>query len=109
IEVQRLDDVCTLIYTSGTTGVPKAVMLSHGNISWVVEQASRLVDIRAGDDIVSYLALSHVAEQLFSLHSNAVLGTSIWFAESLEKVGDALRAARPHHFLAVPRVWDKMQ
>jgi long-subunit acyl-CoA synthetase (AMP-forming) len=109
IEAQRLDDVCTLIYTSGTTGVPKAVMLSHGNISWVIEQASRLVNIRAGDDIVSYLALSHVAEQLFSLHSNAVLGTSIWFAESLEKVGDALRAARPHHFLAVPRVWEKMQ
>jgi long-subunit acyl-CoA synthetase (AMP-forming) len=109
IEAQRLDDVCTLIYTSGTTGVPKAVMLSHRNISWVVEQASRLVNIRSGDDIVSYLALSHVAEQLFSLHSNAVLGTSIWFAESLEKVADALRAARPHHFLAVPRVWEKMQ
>ena len=53
--------------------------------------------------------LSHVAEQLFSLHSHAVLGTSIWFAESLEAVPDALRAARPHHFLAVPRVWEKMQ
>jgi long-subunit acyl-CoA synthetase (AMP-forming) len=109
IEAQRLDDVCTLIYTSGTTGVPKAVMLSHANITWVLDQASRLVDIRPGDDIVSYLALSHVAEQIFSLHSNAVLGTSIWFAESLETVGDALRAARPHHFLAVPRVWEKMQ
>jgi long-chain acyl-CoA synthetase len=109
IAAQRMDDVCTLIYTSGTTGVPKAVMLSHGNISWVLEQAAALVDIGAGDDIVSYLPLSHVAEQLFSLHSNAVLGTSIWFAESLETVADALRAARPHHFLAVPRVWEKMQ
>ena len=109
IAAQREDDVCTLIYTSGTTGVPKAVMLSHANITWVLGQASRLVDMRPGDDIVSYLALSHVAEQLFSLHSNAVLGTSIWFAESLETVGDALRAARPHHFLAVPRVWEKIQ
>jgi long-subunit acyl-CoA synthetase (AMP-forming) len=109
IEAQHVDDVCTLIYTSGTTGVPKAVMLSHGNITWVIEQASRLVEMHVGDHIVSYLALSHVAEQLFSLHSNAVLGTSIWFADSLETVGDALRAARPHHFLAVPRVWEKMQ
>src|SRR5262249_31069741 len=103
IEAQRVDDVCTLIYTSGTTGVPKAVMLSHGNVTWVLEQAARAVDMQPDDVIVSYLALSHVAEQLFSLHSNAVLGTSIWFAESLDTVGEALRAARPHHFLAVPR------
>ncbi|MGH7619615.1 MAG: AMP-dependent synthetase/ligase, partial [Gemmatimonadaceae bacterium] len=109
LAAQRVDDVATLIYTSGTTGPPKAVMLSHGNVGWVLERAGEIVDIRPGDDIVSYLPLSHVAEQLFSLHSNAVLGTSIWFAESLETVADALRAARPHHFLAVPRVWEKMQ
>jgi len=109
IGAQHQDDVCTLIYTSGTTGVPKAVMLSHANITWVIEQASQIVEMHAGDHVVSYLALSHVAEQLFSLHSNAVLGTSIWFADSLETVADALRAARPQHFLGVPRVWEKMQ
>jgi len=109
IAAQQADDVCTLIYTSGTTGVPKAVMLSHANIIWVLERARRLVSIRPGDDIVSYLPLSHVAEQLFSLHSNSVLATSIWFAESLDTLADTLRAARPHHFLAVPRVWEKMQ
>jgi long-subunit acyl-CoA synthetase (AMP-forming) len=109
IQAQHQDDVCTLIYTSGTTGVPKAVMLSHANITWVLERASQIVEMHPGDHIVSYLALSHVAEMLFSLHSNAVLGTSIWFADSLETVADALRVARPHHFLGVPRVWEKMQ
>lgn len=109
IAAQHVDDVCTLIYTSGTTGVPKAAMLSHSNVTWVLEQAARLVNIRPGDDILSYLPLSHVAEQLFSLHNNAVLGASVWFPESLETMPDALRAARPHHFLAVPRVWEKIQ
>jgi long-subunit acyl-CoA synthetase (AMP-forming) len=109
IAAQQVDDVCTLIYTSGTTGVPKAVMLSHANITWVIEQAGRLVDVRAGEDMISYLPLSHVAEQLFSLHASLVLGTCIWFAESLETLGDTLRDARPHHFLGVPRVWEKMQ
>ncbi|HEY9229928.1 MAG TPA: AMP-binding protein, partial [Gemmatimonadaceae bacterium] len=109
IAAQKLDDVCTLIYTSGTTGVPKAVMLTHTNLSWVVEAANSVIGISPGDVIVSYLPLSHVAEQLFSLHSNIVLGTTIWFAESLDALGDTLKAARPHHFLAVPRVWEKIQ
>jgi long-subunit acyl-CoA synthetase (AMP-forming) len=109
LAAQHADDVCTLIYTSGTTGIPKAVMLSHANITWVIEQAGRLVDVRAGEDMISYLPLSHVAEQLFSLHASLVLGTCIWFAESLETLGDTLRDARPHHFLGVPRVWEKMQ
>jgi long-subunit acyl-CoA synthetase (AMP-forming) len=109
IAAQQPDDVCTLIYTSGTTGIPKAVMLSHTNITWVIEQAGRLVDVRAGEDMISYLPLSHVAEQLFSLHASIVLGTCIWFAESLETLGDTLRDVRPHHFLGVPRVWEKIQ
>ena len=109
LAAQHADDVCTLIYTSGTTGIPKAVMLSHTNITWVIEQAGRLVDVRAGEDMISYLPLSHVAEQLFSLHASIVLGTCIWFAESLETLGDTLRDVRPHHFLGVPRVWEKIQ
>lgn len=109
IAQQSADDTCTLIYTSGTTGVPKAVMLTHTNITWVLEAATKLIGIQPGEVIVSYLPLSHVAEQLFSLHTNTVLGTTIWFAESLDNLGDALKAARPHLFLAVPRVWEKMQ
>jgi long-subunit acyl-CoA synthetase (AMP-forming) len=105
----RPDDVCTLIYTSGTTGVPKAVMLTHENITWQLETISRLVDLRPGDDVVSYLPLSHVAEQCFSLYGNVALGLTVSFAQSLETLGDTLRDVRPHAFLAVPRVWEKMQ
>jgi long-subunit acyl-CoA synthetase (AMP-forming) len=109
IAAQRVDDVCTLIYTSGTTGTPKAVMLTHRNLSTVVEQAASLVAISPGDDVVSYLPLSHIAEQMFSLHNNATLGTCTWFCDDMERLGEVLREARPHHFLAVPRVWEKMQ
>lgn len=109
IAAQKADDVCTLIYTSGTTGRSKAVMLSHTNITWTVHQANELVGVRAGEDLVSYLPLSHVAEQLFTLHNSTIIGTCVWFAESLDTLGDALRAARPHHFLGVPRVWEKIQ
>jgi long-subunit acyl-CoA synthetase (AMP-forming) len=107
--LQHVDDVCTLIYTSGTTGMPKAVMLSHANITFLVEQGMALTKVQPGEDLVSYLPLSHIAEQLFTLHNSVLAGTCIWFAESIDALGDALRAARPHHFLAVPRVWEKMQ
>lgn len=109
IAAQRPGDVATLIYTSGTTGVPKAVMLTHDNVTWLIEAAGRLGDLRPGDDIISYLPLSHVAEQCFSLFGNVALGTTVWFAESLDTLGDTLREVRPHHFLAVPRVWEKIQ
>ena len=58
---------------------------------------------------MSYLPLSHIAEQAVSLHVPMAVGACSWFAESLEKLGENLREVRPHLFLAVPRVWEKMQ
>ena len=103
------DDVCTLIYTSGTTGSPKAVMLSHRNLSWIAEKVVELLDIRAEDRLISYLPLSHVAEQVASLYLSMATGACVHFAESVEKLGENLREVRPHVFLGVPRVWEKIQ
>lgn len=109
IAAQKPDDMATLIYTSGTTGTPKGVMLTHDNLTWTAQAAANLVDGRAGDEVVSYLPLSHIAEQIVSLHGPMAFGGCINFAESMEKLGDALRDVRPHYFLGVPRVWEKIQ
>lgn len=108
LAAQRADDVCTLIYTSGTTGEPKAVMLTHDNLTWTAEAAGKLIAIAPGDDAISYLPLSHIAEQITTLHGAMQHGACTWFAESMEKLGDNLREVRPHYFLGVPRVWEKM-
>lgn len=109
IAAQAPDDVCTLIYTSGTTGVPKGVMLSHDNITWTADAGRTLADLKPGDDCISYLPLSHIAEQMVSLHLAMAIGACTWFAESMETLGENLRDVRPHFFLGVPRVWEKMQ
>ncbi len=109
IEGLGADDLCTLIYTSGTTGPPKGVMLSHRNIVFVGRVIVEHLDIHPGDSIISYLALSHIAEQVVSLHAPIAVGACTWFAESLEKLRENLLEVRPHVFLGVPRVWEKIQ
>ncbi|HEU4990698.1 MAG TPA: AMP-binding protein [Gemmatimonadaceae bacterium] len=106
---QQPDDVATLIYTSGTTGVPKAVMLSHDNVVWTAGTGIAALGIRAGDNILSYLPLSHIAEQIVSIFGPVNFGGCTWFAQSMETLGDDLREIRPDFFLGVPRVWEKIQ
>src|SRR5437773_2253695 len=109
VAAQSPDAMATLIYTSGTTGAPKAVMLSHDNLTWTTHAAVSLLGATHDDQIVSYLPLSHIAEQIVSLHGPMAFGACVTFAESIEKLGDALRLARPTYFVAAPRVWEKMQ
>ncbi|NIY13059.1 MAG: AMP-binding protein, partial [Gemmatimonadetes bacterium] len=61
----RPDDLATLVYSSGTTGPPKGVMLSHGNLAYMVAATAQhgSVAVAAGDVCLSILPLSHVFER----------------------------------------------
>jgi long-subunit acyl-CoA synthetase (AMP-forming) len=109
IAAARVDDVCTLIYTSGTTGTPKGVMLTHRNLAFIAGKAREILPVGPADRLISYLPLSHIAEQVVSLYLSMATGACVYFAESLEKLPDNLREVRPHIFLGVPRVWEKIQ
>ncbi len=117
VEEHRVDDLvaalepqglATLIYTSGTTGPPKGVMLSHENLAWTSALLQRLVGGAADDVFLSYLPLSHIAEQMATIHGPITSGAAVYYAESLDKIGDNLREVRPQVFFGVPRVWEKM-
>jgi long-subunit acyl-CoA synthetase (AMP-forming) len=109
IAAQKPDDVCTLIYTSGTTGPPKAVMLTHRNVTFISAKMEEFIGVGPTDRLISYLPLSHIAEQVVSHHLSMRTGACVSFAESLERLADNLREVRPHVFLGVPRVWEKIQ
>jgi long-chain acyl-CoA synthetase len=101
------DELATLIYTSGTTGPPKGVMLSHRNLAWTSKALLDLGGRRSQDVSLSYLPLSHIAEQMCTLHMPATAGGTVYFAESIEKVPENLKDARPTVFFGVPRIWEK--
>lgn len=63
VEIARPEDLAILVYTSGTTGPPKGAMLSHRNILFQIGYAEFSADPRPGDQQLSVLPLSHVAER----------------------------------------------
>jgi long-chain acyl-CoA synthetase len=103
----RADTVSTYIYTSGTTGRPKAVMLTQDNLMWTASQACDLASASQADRVLSYLPLSHIAEQMFTIHIAAVAGFPVSYAESLDKLLSNLVEVKPTMFFGVPRVWEK--
>ncbi len=109
IKAQKTDDAATLIYTSGTTGEPKAVIITHKNMSWTVAATLEMVHLSPDERCVSYLPLSHIAEQLLSIYAPLTLGSQVAFAESMEKLPEALQKIRPTYFMGVPRVWEKIE
>ncbi len=101
------DGLATLIYTSGTTGPPKGVMLTHENLAWTASQLASTMDSRPGDCVLSFLPLSHIAEQMVTIHGPITFGGAAYYAESLDKVPDNLKEVQPTIFFAVPRLWEK--
>lgn len=101
--------LATLIYTSGTTGPPKGVMLTHENLCFTADRLTRSLGIAHEERVISYLPLSHIAEQLVTIHMALWNGVQVHFLDSLEKLKETLTEVRPSIFLGVPRVWEKLK
>ncbi len=103
------DDLATLIYTSGTTGTPKGVMLSHGNLAAMVAATRQHGSLRVepGEVALSILPLSHVFERAADYYFLGA-GVTIVYAESMQTVVRDVGVERPHHVIAVPRLFEKI-
>ena len=112
--VAKPGNCCTLIYTSGTTGPPKAVMLSHDNVTWTTTRMCEdyRLDLNHNERLVSFLPLSHIAAQLIDIHVPMTLGAATYFAQADALKGslvNSIKDIRPTVFFGVPRVWEKIQ
>lgn len=103
----KAKQLATIIYTSGTTGQPKGVMLSHENIVSNVLSSTDRLPVTKEHIALTFLPMSHIFERMI-LYMYAYAGISIYYAESIEKIGDNLKEVRPHVFTAVPRLLEKV-
>ena len=101
------DDISTIIYTSGTTGFPKGVMLSHWNVLSDVIAAKPLMPVGEKDKALSFLPLNHSFEKMIS-YLYLCYGISIYYAESMDTIGDNLREVKPQIMTCVPRLLEKV-
>lgn len=101
-------DLATLIYTSGTTGRPKGVMLSHENVVFNALASSERVPLDIADaKCLSFLPVCHIYERMM-IYLYLYKGVSIYYAESMDKLTDNLKEAKPHIMTAVPRLLEKV-
>lgn len=99
-------DVATMIYTSGTTGFPKGVMLCHENILTCVNGV-KMTPKPYFTRAMSFLPLCHIYERMMN-YLYQFMGYETYYAESIAKVADNVKYARPYMMTAVPRFIEKM-
>ena len=106
------EDIATIIYTSGTTGKPKGVPLTHNNlVSNVISSNPRVPKDKSLDykelRALSFLPICHVFERMiFYIYMSN--GISLYFAESIEKIGENVKEVKPHYMTVVPRLVEKV-
>ena len=114
-EAQRLDtirnsigenELATVIYTSGTTGTPKGVMLSHRNILTNVQSSSTCLP-QGTRSCLSFLPLNHIYERMMS-YLYLFNGVAVYYAESMDTIGENLKEVKPQMFVTVPRLLEKV-
>jgi long-chain acyl-CoA synthetase len=101
------DDLLTLIYTSGTTGTPKGVMLTHSNLISNVTAAQPVCPVTFEHKVLSFLPLSHIFERMLT-YLYLYVGAGVYYAESLETIGENLKEVKPFAFSTVPRLLEKV-
>jgi len=107
------DEPATIVYTSGTSGEQKGVILTVGNITFMLECTNARLDILMGartepDRVFQYAPFCFGAARILlltSLSRNSVLTLST----DLTKLSDELKLAEPNYFVNVPLFLERVR
>lgn len=102
------ENLASILYTSGTTGPPKGVMLTHKNFLFNARACAKVIQLSEDDLLLSFLPLSHAFERTAGCYLPLLQGSSIAYAESIEKISHNMLELRPTVIVGVPRFYEKI-
>ena len=102
------DDTAIILYTSGTTGRPKGVVLSQHNILVTARNASEFDHLTADEEVLAYLPMAWVGDNIFSFGQSFVTGFCVSCPESADTVMQDLNEIGPTFFFAPPRIFENL-
>lgn len=106
VQAGQPDDTAIILYTSGTTGKPKGVCHSHGGLIGAARNGCQFDKLGPADDVLSYLPMAWVGDNLFSYAQALVAGFTVNCPESRETVMTDLREIGPTYYFAPPRIYE---
>lgn len=102
----RAEDTAALFYTSGTTGKPKGVVQTYRALIDRSRVAAELEGLTADEDVLAYLPLAWIGQNIFSYAQALVTGYTVNCPESPSTVTNDMREIGPTYYFAPPRVFE---
>ena len=102
------DDAAAMFYTSGTTGHAKGVVHTHRNLITMSAAASRMENLREDEDVLAYLPMAWIGQNIFSYSQWLVCGFTVNCPESADTVANDMREIGPTYYFAPPRVLEAL-
>ena len=108
IDKGKSSDIACILYTSGTTGNPKGVVLSYESLIKTATNAAEWDKLTSDGDVLAYLAMAWVGDNLFSYSESYIAGFCVNCPESTETVLTDMREIGPSYFFAPPRIFENL-
>jgi long-chain acyl-CoA synthetase len=102
------DEIAIMLYTSGTTGQPKGVVLTNDNVIITAHNGIVREGLTADEDVLAYLPMAWVGDNLFSYAQSLVAGFCVSCPENGSTVTNDLREIGPTYYFAPPRVYENI-
>jgi long-chain acyl-CoA synthetase len=109
VEINPREDVAVLQYTGGTTGIPKAAMLTHGNlVANTIQSRLWFEGAQEGEEtLLGVLPFFHVFAMTVAMNLGIYLGANIVMLPrfELDQVVRTIHRKRPSLLPAVPTIF----